>query len=90
MKSIFDSYGKEMVLEKRFVYMLDDYQVFNDIAYFKNILKFVQGEGAMNELIEQDSWNNKCMAIVASLSQKYMLQKEALERVLKDIVIAIN
>jgi hypothetical protein len=30
------------------------------------------------------------MAIVASLSQKYMLQEEALERVLKDIVLAIN
>ena len=90
IKSIFGNFGKEVVLEKRFIYMLDDYQVFNDIAYFKNILKLVQGEGAMNELIEQDSWNNKCMAIVASLSQKYMLQEEALERVLKDIVQAIN
>lgn len=90
MKSIFDNFGKEVVLEKRFVYMLDDFQVFNDIAYFKNILKLVQGEGAMNELIEQDSWNNKCKAIVASLSQKYMLQEEALERVLKDILLAIN
>ena len=90
MKSIFGNFGKEVVLEKRFVYMLDDYQVFNDIAYFKNILKLVQGEGAMCELIEQDSWNNKCMAIVAALSHKYMLQEDALERVLKDIVLAIN
>lgn len=90
MKSIFDSFGKDVVLEKRFVYMLDDYLVFNDVAYFKNILKLVQGEVVLNELIEQDSWNNKCMAIVASLSQKYMLQEEALERVLKDIVLAIN
>jgi len=90
MKSIFDSYGKEVVLEKRFVYMLDDYQVFNDIAYFKNILKLVQGEGTMNELIQQDCWNNKCMVIAASLSQKYMLQEDALERVLKDVVLAIN
>ena len=90
IRSIFMNYGNDIILDKRFIYMLDDYKVFNEIPYFKNILKLLQGERAMNEIIEQDSWNNKCKSLVSSISQKYMLQDDAVERVMRDIVLAIN
>lgn len=90
MHSIFEECGKGVALEKRFIFMLDDYKVFNEIPYFKNILKLIQGEEILKEIIDQDSWNTKCLSGVAMLSQKYMLQESAVERVLKDVVLAIN
>ena len=89
MHSIFEECGKGVALEKRFIYMLDDYKVFNEIPYFKNVLKLTQGEEILKEIIDQDSWNTKCLSGVAMLSQKYMLQESAVERVLKDVVLAI-
>ncbi len=90
MHSIFEECGKGVALEKRFIFMLDDYKVFNEIPYFKNVLKLIQEEEILKEIIDQDSWNTKCLAGVAMLSQKYMLQESAVERVLKDVVLAIN
>lgn len=90
MQSIIKHFGEDVILEKRFIYMLDDYKVFKDVPYFMNIMKLVQSEEAMKEIVEQESWNNKCLAIVDSLSQKYMLKEDAVKRVLKDIVLAIN
>ena len=90
MKQIIDQFGKDIIEERRFLNMLDDYRAFKNVPYFKKILTIAQDEDVLKEIVLQNNWNHKCKAIVWNLSQKYGLQDSAVTRVLNDIVISIN
>ena len=74
--------GLQILVNRAFICILDDYHAFSQKTYLKNILKIVQDEAFWSDLCKESNVNKNYEAYVNEVSQKYLLKEEYVKELL--------
>lgn len=89
LRNVIGKEGKDIIEQKRFIYILEDLHAFQEAPHIKHILKLMQGDGYMHKLLIEDEITIMHLLSV-QLSQKYMLQVDAVNDVFEDLITVLK
>lgn len=82
--------GLQIINDKSFVSILDDYHVFKDKIYLKNIIKLIQSEGYAQKLALEEPSIINFESYTKDLAEVYLLEPKYVEELLTYIFKPIN
>lgn len=88
MCTIIEKEGRDIIMQKRFIYMLEDMHAFKEVPHIKYILNLMQTDGYMEKILTEDE-GAIISLLSAQLSQKYMLRIDAVTAVFEDVTAVI-
>lgn len=88
MCTIVEKEGRDIIIQKRFVYMLEDMLAFKEFPHIKYIIHLMQTDGYMEKILTE-SEGAIIPLLSAQLSRKYMLQVDAVTDIFEDIMAVI-